>query len=96
MDYQPHPIDTSQVALPPELHELTETLAKHAHDLWAQQRLRDGWTLGPQRNDERKETPLLIPYEDLPDSEKVYDRRLAVETIKAVLALGYQLSRAKP
>ncbi len=96
MPYQPHPIDTDQVELPEELHGLTETLAKHAHDLWAEQRLRDGWRLGPQRNDERKETPLLVPYEDLPDSEKVYDRRLAVETIKAVLALGYRLSRDCP
>ena len=96
MPYQPHPIDTDLVELPEEFRDLTETLAKHAHDLWAEQRLRDGWRLGPQRNDERKETPLLVPYEDLPDSEKVYDRRLAVETIKAVLALGYRLSRDCP
>jgi hypothetical protein len=94
VDYQPHPIDTSGIELPAELEELTETLAEHAHDLWAQQRIRDGWKLGPQRDDHRQETPLLVPYDKLPDSEKVYDRKIAIETLKAVLALGYHLSRA--
>lgn len=93
MSYRPSPIDTSRVALPPDLQELTETLARHTHDLWAEKRMRDGWTYGPQRDDARKEHPGLVPYEQLSESEKDYDRQIAVETIKAVLALGYRLSR---
>lgn len=93
MNYLPQPIDTSQVRLPAELAELTELLARHIHDLWAQQRLKDGWKYGPQRDDARKEHPCLVPYEQLPESEKVYDRTIAVENVKAVLAVGYRLIR---
>lgn len=93
MSYRPTPIDTSKVQLPPELKELTETLARHTHDLWAEQRLRDGWKHGPQRDDSRKEHPGLVPYEQLSESEKEYDRKIAVENIKALLALGYRLNR---
>ena len=82
MTYTPDPIDTSAARLPPEIHRLTEELARHNHDLWAAQ-LAEGWTYGPQRDDARKEHPCLVPYKQLPDSEKVYDRNAAVETLKA-------------
>lgn len=93
MSYTPQPIDTSRVQLPAELRELTEMLARHTHDLWAEKRFQDGWKHGPQRDDARKEHPGLVPYEQLSEAEKDYDRRIAVENIKAVLALGYRLSR---
>jgi ryanodine receptor 2 len=91
MSYQPQPIDTAAVTLPGELLQLTERLAEHAHDVWARQRLADGWTYGPQREDARKEHPCLVPYDQLPESEKQYDRNAALETIKAILALGYRV-----
>src|SRR5262245_37748306 len=92
MAYTPEPIDTSVVTLPEDLTELTEVLAKNAHDLWAQQRLADGWTYGPRRDDARKEHPCLVPYEQLPEEEKVYDRRAAIDTVKTLVVLGYQLT----
>lgn len=92
MSYQPQPIDTSSVTLPPSLHALTEKLAENAHDLWAAQRLKDGWTWGPKREDADKKHPCLIPYVDLPESEKQYDRAAALGTLKAILALGYQIT----
>jgi hypothetical protein len=73
--------------------ELTERLAENAHDIWAQQRLTEGWTYGPERNDKQKNHPCLIPYADLPDSEKQYDRNAALETLKAIVALGYRIER---
>jgi ryanodine receptor 2 len=91
MTYQPQPIDTAAMKLPDELLPLTERLAEHAHDVWARQRLADGWTYGPQREDARKEHPCLVPYDQLPESEKQYDRNAALETIKAILALGYRV-----
>jgi ryanodine receptor 2 len=91
MTYQPQPIDTAGVTLPGELLLLTERLAEHAHDVWARQRLADGWTYGPQREDARKEHPCLVPYDQLPESEKQYDRNAALETLKAILALGYRV-----
>jgi hypothetical protein len=91
MSYSPRPIDTSGVALPAALQELVEELAENAHDHWAEQRMRDGWRFGPARNDERKEHPCLVPYHDLPEGEKDYDRRISTETLKAILALGYRI-----
>ncbi len=91
--YQPSPIDTSLVTLPPELIVLTERLAENAHDVWAAQRLKDGWTFGPARDDAKKRHPCLVPYADLPESEKEYDRQAAMETIKAIVTLGYRIVR---
>ena len=95
LDYQPAPIDTSGVTLTKEVEELTELLAKNAHDLWAQQRLADGWTYGPRRDDSAKKHPCLVPYEELPESEKEYDRHAALGTLKAILALGYRIEAQK-
>lgn len=93
MSYQPAPIDTTTVILSPDLQALTERLAENAHDLWAAQRIADGWTLGAKRDDGAKEHPCLVPYADLPDSEKAYDRNAALGTLKAIVALGYKLHR---
>jgi hypothetical protein len=93
MDYQPRPVATGAIELSPELRELTERLAENAHDLWAQQRLADGWTYGRQRDDAAKRHPCLVPYRDLPESEKEYDRLMALGTLRAILALGYQITR---
>lgn len=93
MSYEPRPIDTCDITLSHYILELTERLAENAHDIWAQQRLTEGWTYGPERNDKQKNHPCLIPYADLPDSEKQYDRNAALETLKAIVALGYRIER---
>ena len=93
MTYQPNPIDTSRINLPQDLNGLTERLAEHAHDVWAQRRISEGWTYGPARDDKTKKHPDLVPYNDLPDSEKEYDRQAAMETLKAIVALGYTIER---
>ena len=72
---------------------LTERLARNAHDVWARQRLRDGWKLGPRRDDAAKEHPSLVPYEALDDSEREYDRQVALETLRTVVALGYRIAK---
>jgi hypothetical protein len=89
--YTPKPIDTSQVTLPDSIRELTEKLAESTHDNWALSRIREGWTYGPARNDELKQHPSLVPYGELSESEKEYDRVTAMETLKAIYALGYRI-----
>ena len=89
--YTPEPIDTSGVEFPEGLRHLTERLAENAHDNWASQRIKDGWTYGPKRDDSAKKHPDLVPYGDLPESEKDYDRTMATETIKVILASGYTI-----
>ena len=94
MTYQPKPIETSAIQLPAELLGLTERLAENTHDVWAIRRLAQGWTYGPARDDAAKRHPDLVPYADLPDAEKQYDRDTAMETLKAIIALGYKIERA--
>jgi RyR domain len=92
--YQPSPLETSFVMLSPEIQALTERLAENAHDHWARQRLADGWSYGLVRDDINKHHPCLIPYQDLPEVEKVYDRQTAMGTLKAIVALGYRIEKA--
>lgn len=89
MSYIPAPIDTASIELPDDLIKLTECLAKHAHDVWAKQRLLDGWRHGALRDDIKKEHPCLVAYEELPESEKQYDRNAAIETLKVILSMGF-------
>jgi len=93
MAYIPEPIDTEKVFLDKEILELGELLARNAHDVWARERIKQGWVYRSARNDERKEHPCLIPYEDLPESEKQYDRNTAMETLKVILSMGYEIRR---
>jgi len=87
--YNPQPIDTSDIELPEELSPLLEAMAKNVHEVWAQTRIDQGWQYGPERNDAEKRHPMLIPYEDLPEEEKLYDRNTSVETLKLILKLGF-------
>lgn len=91
--YNPTPIDTSLIELPADIIEIQEKLAKNTHDTWAAQRFADGWRYGPERNDQEKLHPCLVPYEDLPESEKEYDRNTATETLKLIIALGFEIRR---
>ncbi len=91
--YEPRPIDTDHVPLPDGIHDLIERLAEHNHDIWARQRMADGWTYGPERNDAKKQHPDLVPYGRLPDAEKEYDRQTAIGLVTAIVALGYRVEK---
>lgn len=91
--YTPQPVDTSGVSLPAELRELTERMARNVHEVWARGRLAEGWTLGEKRDDARKTHPCLVPYEALPETEREYDRATAVETLKLILSLGFDICK---
>ncbi len=91
--YTPKPIDTKDVKLPEDLVELTEKIAENVHENWAVGRIAQGWTYGEKRDDAKKTTPCLIPYSELPDSEREYDRTTAIETIKLIMALGYKIEK---
>ncbi len=91
--YNPKPVDTGSVVLPEELVVLTEKIAENVHDVWAAGRIAEGWKYGPVKDSVKMETPLLIPYGDLPESEKDYDRNTAMETLKLILKMGYTITR---
>lgn len=89
--YIPAPVDTANVALSPELMQLMEQLARNTHEVWAASRIAQGWTWGPERNDEKRTTPCLVPYEELPEVEKDYDRNTSMETLRMILSMGWRI-----
>lgn len=90
-EYNPQPVDVSMISLEDGLGELTEMIAENAHDLWALQRMKEGWTYGKERDDKMKKNPDMVPYDQLPEPEKDYDRKMAIGTIKLVKRLGYRI-----
>ena len=93
MIYSPKPIDTSDIVLSNELLALTEMIAENVHIVWAKSRIEEGWVYGEVKDSEKKTTPLLVPYSELSESEKDYDRNTAMETLKLITKLGYTISK---
>ena len=89
--YTPQPIDTTDVKLPEELELLVEQMSKNVHDVWAETRIKQGWKYGERRNDELKTHPCLVPYEELPEEEKEYDRNTSIGTLKLIMKLGFEI-----
>ncbi len=92
-NYIPQPINTEHITLSPDIRELTERLAENTHDVWAMQRIAEGWTYGPRRNDETKQHPGLVAYASLTEGEKEYDRKTALESLRLIVALGYTIQK---
>jgi ryanodine receptor 2 len=92
--YTPKPMDTAGVELSPELLELTEKIAENVHEVWAAGRIAEGWTYGETRSDALRQTPCLVPYGELPEEEKEYDRNTAMQTLKMIVSLGYRIEKA--
>ena len=92
--YNPKPVDTSAVVLDSEILELCELIAENTHEVWAEGRIKGGWSFGEKRDDEKKLHPCLIPYGELPESEKEYDRNTSMETLKLIIKLGYKITKA--
>lgn len=90
-EYLPCPADTSGVSLPPELLAMTEIIAENVHEVWAAGRVADGWEYGPERNDGLRQTPCLVPYGELTDEEKAFDRATAISTLQLIHNLGFKI-----
>ena len=88
-----NPMQTNDITLSDDLVALTELIAANVHDVWAAGRIKEGWTYGEVKDTEKKTTPCLVPYDELPESEKEYDRNTAIETLKLITKLGYKITR---
>ena len=93
LDYIPEPMDLSSVDLPESLIQLSERIAENVHEVWAKARMDEGWTYGEKRDDIHKKHPCLVPYDELPEEEKEYDRITAMNTIKMVKKLGFRIEK---
>jgi len=88
------PRATSGVELTVELQQLIEQLSESVHDEWTRQRRAEGWTYGEHRDDQARTHPCLIPYAELPESEKAIDRGTVEQTIRSLIALGYRVEKS--
>lgn len=95
MKYSPKRIDTSDIELSEELLALTEALAKNTHETWSEGRIRDGWKYGIERDDATRTTPCLVPYEELTEEEKEFDRATALEAIRFIIKMGFTVEKKK-
>ena len=91
--YTPEPINTDDIELSEDIMELCELISKNTHDVWSKGRINDGWSYGEKRDDERKLHPCLVPYEELSEAEKEYDRKTSLETLKLIIKLGYNITK---
>ena len=92
-NYIPKPENLDNIQLSEELNNLVEAMAKNVHEVWAQSRMEQGWTYGQERNDQLKQHPCLVAFEELPEVEKVYDRDTVVGTLKLILKLGFNITK---
>ena len=81
MEYIPKPLDTSDIVLPDDL------------EVWAAGRIAAGWKYGPVRDEIKKEHPCLIPYEELTEEEKDFDRGTALSTIRFIISQGFIVTK---
>lgn len=94
-EFIPKPIDTSDIELPLNLQAITEKIAENVHNVWAEARIAQGWTYGEQRDDTAKKHPHLVPYQELSEEEKDYDRNTALSTLRLIVKLGYKITEGK-
>lgn len=94
-EYEPHPINVDSVPLDGDLEELQEAIAENAHNVWADAKIKQGWSYGQVFDEDKKLDPCLIPYTALPENEKIYDRLTAFNTIKLVKKLGFNILKQK-
>lgn len=92
-EYIPEPLDTDGVKISAELLSLAERLAKNVHEVWAAGKIAEGWTYGRTLDESTKKHPSLVPYEELSESQKDYDRRTSLQTLKFVIASGFEIRK---
>ncbi len=91
--YIPNPIPLGDVVLSDDILALGELIAKNVHEVWAKNRMEQGWRYGEKRDDKAKTTPCMVPYEELSEEEKSYDRNTALETLKLIRKLGFKIEK---
>jgi class 3 adenylate cyclase len=83
-------LSPSQIVITPEQ---LATLSRREHDRWKAERLRQGWTYGPVRDDARKQHPVLIPWEALSDEEKRKDQDAVYNLPLLIAKSGFQVRK---
>lgn len=72
---------------------VTEEVARAVHAAWMRERMEARWTLGPRRDDAKKEHPCLVPYDELSEEEKGYDYATAEAVVEKLAEMGYEIRK---
>jgi class 3 adenylate cyclase len=80
----------SQIVLQPDQ---LESLSRREHERWMAERLRQGWILGPVRDDARKQHPVLVPWEALSEEEKRKDRYAVLKLPVLIEKAGFHVRK---
>ncbi|TNN87236.1 Ryanodine receptor 3 [Liparis tanakae] len=89
--YKPSPLDLSDIKLTPGQELLVDKLAENAHNVWAKDRIKQGWTYGIQQDLKSKRNPRLVPYVLLDERTKKSNRDSLREAIRTLIGYGYNI-----
>ncbi|XP_074985826.1 ryanodine receptor 3 isoform X13 [Caretta caretta] len=89
--YKPAPLDLSEVKLLPSQEVLVDKLAENAHNVWAKDRIKQGWTYGIQQDLKNKRNPRLVPYALLDERTKKSNRDSLREAVRTFAGYGYNI-----
>uniref|UniRef100_A0A8C0F5J6 Ryanodine receptor 3 n=1 Tax=Bubo bubo TaxID=30461 RepID=A0A8C0F5J6_BUBBB len=89
--YKPAPLDLSEVKLLPSQEFLVDRLAENAHNVWAKDRIKQGWTYGIQQDLKNKRNPRLVPYALLDERTKKSNRDSLREAVRTFAGYGYSV-----
>ena len=94
-EYIASPIDLESVNLPENIIVLREYIAENVHEDWSLQRFKEGWVYGDKTDEDKKVNKDLVPYCELLESEKQYDRDMAYDTLRMLYKMDYVIEKNK-
>ncbi|XP_022408783.1 ryanodine receptor 2 isoform X6 [Delphinapterus leucas] len=94
-NFNPQPVDTSNITIPEKLEYFINKYAEHSHDKWSMDKLANGWIYGEIYSDSSKVQPLMKPYKLLSEKEKEIYRWPIKESLKTMLAWGWRIERTR-
>uniref|UniRef100_A0A8C5G2H2 B30.2/SPRY domain-containing protein n=1 Tax=Gouania willdenowi TaxID=441366 RepID=A0A8C5G2H2_GOUWI len=89
--YRPAPVDVNRVSLGSDHEQVVDILAENEHNVWAKDRIKQGWTYGAQQDVKAKSSPYLVPYSLLDERTRHMGREGVREAVCTLLAYGYNL-----
>ena len=93
-EYIANPADLDSVQLPENILALREYIAENVHEDWSHQRMAEGYVYAEKTDEKNKTNKDLVPYCELLDSEKQYDRDMAYNTLRMLYKMGYVIEKS--
>ncbi|XP_063077897.1 ryanodine receptor 2 [Engraulis encrasicolus] len=94
-NFNPQPVDTSNVTIPEKLDSFITKYAEHSHERWSMDKFTLGWVYGEQLCESSKVHPLLKSYKSLSEKDKETYRLPIKESLKTILSWGWIIERSR-